>query len=131
MRAAVLTGALMMVAALAWADGPGGWDAETEATAETSPAKSDEAAASDTTTAVAPERDKIPLRPPAGYKPRRINGEQVWCAKLVVLGSKFPKVDCRNEAQLRELIRIRESMRTDMEMRTRTCTSDNGACGFK
>lgn len=129
MRTAFVT-ALMMVAAIAWADEPKAPDTKaTEATAQTPAAQP--AAASDTATAAVAPRDKeVALKPPAGYKPKRINGEQVWCAKLVVLGSRFPKEDCRNEAQLRELIRTRESMRTDMESRSRTCTSDNGGCGL-
>jgi hypothetical protein len=136
MRTALLTTALMMVAATAWADEPSAPAAQSETTAtETKPAATASAttaaAASDTATAAtATAEDKKPLRPPAGYRPKRINGEQVWCAKMVVLGSKFPKEDCRNEAQLRELIRTRESMRTDMEQRLRTCASNNGACGM-
>jgi hypothetical protein len=128
MRTAFVT-ALMMVAAIAWADEPKTPDTKaTEATAQTPAAQP--AAVSDTATAaVAPADKQVALKPPAGYKPKRINGEQVWCAKLVVLGSKFPKEDCRNEAQLRELIRTQESMRTDMEQRTRTCTS-SGGCSF-
>ena len=136
MRTALLTTALMMVVALAWADEPSApADTKTKpaeqpaASSEaTSTASSDATAASSSSTAAAHEN--TPLRPPAGYRPKRINGEQVWCAKLVVLGSRFPKEDCRNEAELRELIRIRESMRTDMEQRLRTCSSNNGACGM-
>jgi hypothetical protein len=128
MRIALLTTALMMVTAMALADEPSAPpDTKTEAAA--APAKPAEQAAAiseATTAAIAPADDKKPLRPPAGYRPKRINGEQVWCAKLVVLGSRFPKEDCRNEAELRELIRIRESMRTDMEQRTKTCTSAGG-----
>jgi hypothetical protein len=133
MRTALLTTALMMVATLAWADEPSAPQTKTEATAtETKPAEQ----ATPTTetapaqTAAVAEDKTTPLRPPAGYRPKRINGQQVWCAKLVVLGSRFPKEDCRNEAELRELIRIRESMRTDMEQRLRTCASNNGACGM-
>ena len=128
MRTVLLTTALMMVATMAWADEPSAPQTKTEAASQTKPA-ADQAAA--TTAAIAPQETERQLRPPAGYRPKRINGEQVWCAKLVVLGSHFPKEDCRNEAELRELIRIRESMRTDMESRTRTCASNNGACGFK
>lgn len=146
MRTALLTTALMMVAAMAWAEEPTAPATQPAATAtETKPAeqattttdtKPAEQATTTTDTATAQtaaaaESKNIPLRPPAGYRPKRINGEQVWCAKQVVLGSRFPKEDCRNEAELRELIRIRESMRTDMEQRLRTCTSDNGGCGFK
>jgi hypothetical protein len=130
MRIALLT-TLMVVTAMAWADEPSAPpDTKTEAAA--APAKPAEQAAATSeakTAAIAPTDDKKPLRPPAGYRPKRVNGEQLWCAKLVVLGSRFPKEDCRNEAELRELIRIRESMRTDMEQRTRTCTSAGG-CSF-
>ncbi|HEV8330689.1 MAG TPA: hypothetical protein VGQ22_04670 [Steroidobacteraceae bacterium] len=127
MRIALLT-ALMMVTAMAWADEPSAPpDTKTEAAAPTKPAEQPAATSEATTAAVAPADDgKKSLRPPAGYRPKRVNGEQVWCAKLVVLGSRFPKEDCRNEAELRELIRIRESMRTDMEQRTKTCTSAGG-----
>lgn len=125
----------MMVAAMAWADEPSAPDAKTETAAETAAAKPAEqaAAASETKTAlVATENDKkVAFKPPAGYKPKRINGEQVWCAKQVILGSRFPQQDCRNEAELREMIRSRESMRTDMESRSRACTSNNGGCGLQ
>jgi hypothetical protein len=129
MRTALLTTALIMVATMAWADEPSApADAKAEAAAPAKPAEQPAASseATATTAAIAPSDDKKTLRPPAGYRPKRVNGEQVWCAKLVVLGSRFPKEDCRNEAELRELIRIRESMRTDMEQRTKTCTSAAG-----
>lgn len=134
MRTALLTTALMMVATMAWAEEPTAPATQPAATAtETKPAEQATTTTDTATaqTAAAAESKNIPLRPPAGYRPKRINGQQVWCAKQVVLGSRFPKEDCRNEAELRELIRIRESMRTDMEQRLRTCTSDNGGCGFK
>jgi hypothetical protein len=137
MRTALLTTALIMVAAMAWADEPSApADTKTDAAAQTKPAESaaassESTASSEASTATTAAADtKTPLRPPAGYRPKRVNGEQVWCAKLVVLGSRFPKEDCRNEAELRELIRTRESMRTDMEQRLRTCSSNNGACGM-
>jgi hypothetical protein len=139
MRTALLTTALMMMVAIAWADEPSApADTKTEAAAQTKPAEQPAASSEATSTATseattastATPHENTPLRPPAGYRPKRINGEQVWCAKLVVLGSRFPKEDCRNEAELRELIRIRESMRTDMEQRLRTCSSNNGACGM-
>jgi|SoiMethySBSTD1v2_1073268.scaffolds.fasta_scaffold900165_1 hypothetical protein len=132
MRTALLTTVLLMATAMAWADEPTPPETKTETTAETKPPEQATAASSETptaetaTAATAKEDSTKRLRPPAGYKPRRVNGQQVWCAKLVVLGSKFPKEDCRNEAELRELIRVRESMRTDMEQRTRTCTSSGG-----
>jgi hypothetical protein len=137
MRTAFLTTALMMVATMAWADEPTAPAPQPAATAtQTKPAEpatpaTEAATTSQAATASTAAADaKTPLRPPQGYRPKRVNGEQVWCAKLVVLGSRFPKEDCRNEAELRELIRTRESMRTDMEQRLRTCTSNNGGCGM-
>jgi hypothetical protein len=133
MRTALLTIALMMVAAMAWAEEPSAPATQPAATpTETKPAEPATATTDTATaqTAAVAEDKNLPLKPPAGYRPKRINGQQVWCAKLVVLGSRFPKEDCRNEAELRELIRIRESMRTDMEQRLRTCASNNGACGM-
>jgi hypothetical protein len=134
MRTALLTSALMMLATMAWADEPTAPETKPAATApEAKPAEqattTTETATSETPaaqTAAVAEDKNVPLRPPQGYRPKRVNGQQVWCAKEVVLGSKFPKEDCRNEAELRELIRTRESMRTDMEQRLRTCTSVAG-----
>lgn len=135
MRAALLTTALLMATALTWADEPTAPTPttqtkpaeDTKPAEETKPAEQATPATSETQPAATAKLDTIKaLRPPAGYRPKRVNGEQVWCAKLVVLGSKFPKEDCRNEAQLRELIRSRESMRTDMEQRTLVCTSAAG-----
>lgn len=124
MRTALLTSALLVVAAIAWADEPSAPDTKTEAAAETTSAKSaDKVAANETTTASIATEDKKILKPPAGYRPKRINGEQVWCAKQVILGSRFPKEDCRNEEELREMIRNKEAMRSDMEQRTKACTS--------
>jgi hypothetical protein len=123
MRAALLTTVLLTVTAMAGAEEP----SAPSTTTPTKPAEQATAATSDTQTAATAKEDKTtPLRPPAGYRPKRVNGQQVWCAKLVVLGSRFPKQDCRNESELRELIRTRESMRTDMEQRTRVCGSAGG-----
>ena len=121
----------MVVAAVAWAEEPTAPPAKTEAAAaEAAPAKPAEPAAAVIETATAAnateETKKLDFKPPAGYKPKRVNGEQVWCAKVVVLGSRFPQQDCRNEAELRELVRTRESMRDDMSSRSRICTSSGG-----
>lgn len=131
MRAALLITMLLMATTMAWADEPTAPATATQNKPEaTKPAQQAAAATSETQPAETEKLDTIKaMRPPAGYRPKRVNGEQVWCAKLVVLGSKFPKEDCRNEAELRELIRTRESMRTDMEQRTRVCASAGGCAG--
>lgn len=117
-----LTTALLMVAALAFADEPSAPESSTEAAAE---ATSDKAAAQPTgaeTTKVA--EDNKPFKPPAGYRPKRINGELVYCSKQTILGSKFPVTDCRNEAQLREMVRTNRGMREDLN-RNRACAGSN------
>jgi len=118
-----LTTTLMMVAALALADEPSAPESKTEATTEAAPDNSTARPAQTETTAKADTSDDRPFKPPAGYKPKRIDGRQVWCQKTVILGSKFPKEDCRTEAQLREIARSRASMREDLG-RGRSCTGE-------
>jgi hypothetical protein len=122
-----LTTALMMVAALALADEPTSPETKTEAPTEAAADNSAAQPAQAETTAKAetPPEEEKKFKPPAGYKPKRVNGEQVWCQKTVILGSKFPKEDCRTEAQLREIVRSRASMREDLG-RGRACTG--GGC---
>ena len=118
-----LTSALLLVAAMAFADEPSAPESNTEAAAE---AASDKAAAqpvaAETTAKVA--EDNKPFKPPAGYRPKRINGELVYCSKMTVLGSKFPVTDCRNEAQLREMVRTNRGMREDLN-RNRACAGSS------
>ena len=115
-----LTTTLMMLAALALADEPSAPESKTEATTEAAPDNSAAQPAQTETTAKAETSDDRPFKPPAGYKSKRIDGRQVWCTKTVILGSKFPKEDCRTEAQLREIIRSRASMREELG-RGRAC----------
>jgi hypothetical protein len=125
-----LTSALLLVAALAFADEPSAPESNTEAAAE---AASDKAAAqpaaAQTTAKVAEEDSKVaednrPFKPPSGYRAKRINGELVYCAKRTVIGSQFPVTDCRNEAQLREMVRTNRGMREDLN-RNRACAGSS------
>ncbi len=52
-----------------------------------------------------------------GYTAEAHQRRQVWCTKTVILGSQIPvKEDCRDEAQLREIIRSnRATMREELE----------------
>jgi hypothetical protein len=132
-----LTTALMMAAALVWAEEPNAPAPAAEAEASKTEAVAAPAdkpaapptaaeAAADATVAKAQEEERE-FKPPPGYRPKRVNGEQVYCSKVVVLGSRFAKEDCRTEAQLRELADRREEMRGDMEQRSRVCAG-GGAC---
>jgi hypothetical protein len=119
-----LTAALMMMATMALADEPTAPESSsTEATLAPSDTSAEQPAAAATETetmAKAETKAEKPFKPPAGYKAKRVNGEQVWCQKTVILGSKFPKEDCRTEAQLREIVRSRASMREELG-RGRAC----------
>jgi hypothetical protein len=126
-----LTTALLLLATMALADEPSAPETktetktETEATATQAPTETPAAQPAQTqTTAKAETSEKqIAFKPLPGYRPKRIDGAQVWCQKTVVLGSKFPKEDCRTEAEMRELIRSRQSMREDLGQR-RPCSGD-------
>jgi hypothetical protein len=113
-----LTTALMMVAAIAWADEPNTVTAQAEAAAEAMPEQAaepaaEEAATSEETAAATEEPaatedaadDGKPFKVPAGYRAKTVEGKQMYCTKVVVLGSRFGKESCRTEAQLRELER--------------------------
>jgi hypothetical protein len=115
-----LTTVLMVAAALAFADEPSAPESKTQETAETAADKQALQAPQTEATARVSDEEK-PFKPPAGYKPKRVNGELVYCTKTVILGSKFPIVDCRNEAQLKEIERNKRTMREDLN-RARTCS---------
>jgi hypothetical protein len=66
------------------------------------------------------------FQPPPGYKRRPDMGENIYCTKITVLGSRFPKDDCRSEAELRDLIMQRGSARGEMEQRRNVCTTAAG-----
>jgi hypothetical protein len=132
MRIGLMT-ALMVVAAMASADAPSTPASAKEAAPATSEAAAQPADTSatqvngDQATAAAKVEEDKPFKPPAGYRAKRVDGQQVYCTKIVVLGSRFPKEDCRTEAQLRELELRKQEMRGDMEQRNRVCAG-GGAC---
>jgi hypothetical protein len=66
------------------------------------------------------------FQPPPGYKRRPDMGENIYCTKITVLGSRFPKDDCRSEAELRDLEMQRASNRAGMEQRNKVCTTAAG-----
>jgi hypothetical protein len=115
-----LTTAMMMVVAMAFADEPSAPESKTETAAETkAEPRATQATATETTAKAAAEEEKA-FKPPAGYKAKRINGDQVWCAKVQIIGTKFPKEDCRTEAQLRDMERTNRAMREELN-RGRAC----------
>lgn len=124
-----LTSALLLVAAMAFADEPSAPESNTEAAAEAASDKpAAQPAASETTAKLAEDNkvaeDNKPFKPPSGYRPKRINGELVYCSKKTPTGSQFPVTDCRNEAQLREMVRTNRGMREDLN-RNRACAGSS------
>jgi predicted component of type VI protein secretion system len=67
-------------------------------------------------------------KPPAGYKKRVANGQTIYCAKIVVLGSRFPKEDCRSQGELEDMEMQKEGMRSEMSRRQAICGAA-AACG--
>jgi hypothetical protein len=133
----VLSTVLMMAATKAWADEPSTPEAKSETAAEAAadqpaaPAHANSTEATATTTeatAKAAVEEEKPFKPPSGYRAKRVNGMEVYCTKVVVLGSRFPKEDCRTEAQLRDLEAQKGSMRGEMDQKKMIC-SGAGACG--
>lgn len=125
MRTMLLMTVLMGVAAIAWADEPSAPPAKAEAAAtEAAAVPAEKVDASKTLATV----DVRPFKPPPGYRPKRINGELVYCARMVVLGSRFPKEDCRNESELKDLELQKASMRNEIDQRNHVC-SGGTACG--
>lgn len=83
-------------------------------------------ATSSESTAKVTETKPREFKPPTGYK-KRVEGQAtVYCAKVVVLGSRFPKEDCRTQAELEDLAFQREAMRGEMQQRIHTCSSAAG-----
>jgi hypothetical protein len=108
---------------IGWADEPVAPDAKTEAAATHLPPKRDDVAAKEVTSAPIVSTHKLPFKPPAGYKLKRIDGREVYCAKLALDGSRFKSEVCRTEAELRDMERMNQSMKNELDRRQRACES--------
>jgi hypothetical protein len=101
MRAALAI-ALMMAATIGWAAEPA------------APAQNKE-------TTAAPEV-KRPFKPPGGWRPKRVNGELVYCTKVSEYNSRIPRQECLTEAQLREFVRAGMAAREELEKQSKSCS---------
>jgi hypothetical protein len=77
--------------------------------------------------ATADAQPEAVFQPPPGYKRRPDMGPNIYCTKIKVLGSRFPKDDCRTETELRDIANQRAAGRGEMDSRGRVC-SGGGAC---
>lgn len=93
--------ALMMATTIGWAAEPAAPDEKKQTTAE-------------------PEV-KRPFKPPGGWRPKRVNGELVYCTKVREYNSRISRDECRTEAQLRELVRTNRANREEIEKQSRVC----------
>ena len=126
----VLATLVAMAATMAWADEPSAPNAKSEAASEAAADQPAAQANSTEATAKAATEEEKPFKPPAGYRAKRVNGNQVYCTKVNVLGSRFPKEDCRTEEDLRQLALRSQEMRRDVDSTRSMCASDNGSCGM-
>lgn len=78
--------------------------------------------------AAAEASDSDEYKPPVGYKRKVENGQVIYCTKVTVLGSRFPKDDCRTQQQLRDMELQNAINRTNVEQSRRVCSSAAG-CG--
>jgi hypothetical protein len=101
MRIAVAT-ALLMAVTIGWAAEPAGPDENKEA-------------------AAAAEKEHQ-FKPPGGWRPKRVNGEQVYCTKVREYNSRISREECRTEAQLRDLQRANRASREELEKQSRACS---------
>jgi len=101
MRAALAI-ALMMAATIGWTAEPAAPEQGKETTA-------------------APEV-KRPFKPPGGWRPKRVNGELVYCTKVSEYNSRISKQECLTEAQLREYVRASRAAREELEKQSKACS---------
>lgn len=102
MRMAV-TIALLMAVATGWTAEPATVDPNQKAPAQTAKAR--------------------PFKPPGGWRPKRVNGELVYCTKVREYNSRITREECRTEAQLKDQMRTDRGMRDEIEKQSRKCQS--------
>ena len=66
--------------------------------------------------------------PPIGYKKRVEDGRTYYCSKITVLGSRFPKEDCRTQTELEDMELRKSTTRQEIQQRINVCGSVTG-CG--
>jgi hypothetical protein len=94
--------ALMMAATIGWAAEPAAPDQNKQTTAES--------------------EMKRPFKPPGGWRPKRVNGELVYCTKVSEYNSRISRQECLTEAQLREFVRASRAAREDLEKQSKACS---------
>ncbi len=80
------------------------------------------AAAAAAPAAVAAAEEDKPFQPPAGWRPKTVKGEEVYCKKTAVTGSRFGTELCMTLSQLEQHERNNAEMRDRMRQSFRVCS---------
>ena len=66
------------------------------------------------------------LKVPAGWRKQMRNGDVAYCRKIVTLGSRFEKMQCMSEAELKQHMAMSAENVNSMQQRIAIC--GNGTC---
>ncbi|MGH8177603.1 MAG: hypothetical protein ACREV5_15200 [Steroidobacter sp.] len=69
---------------------------------------------------------KHKFKPPPGYKVKIDDWDIVYCRKMPILGSRFPKEICMTEAQLKEHMASNETFKRDKDQVSVVCAAYAG-----
>lgn len=89
--------------------------------ADASPVKPDPDAAVDV-------KEEKPFKIPPGFRTKSRGEKTIYCRSDTVSGSRFAKVQCYTEEQLKQKAAENEAARQEMERSLRVCSADP-ACG--
>lgn len=80
------------------------------------------ATAAVTAPAVAATEEEVPFQIPPGWRPKTVKGEEVYCKKTAVTGSRFGTDVCMTLSQLEQHERNNAEMRDRMRQSFRVCS---------
>jgi hypothetical protein len=86
--------------------------------------------ATDTQTVAAKAAVEKPAKLPAGYKRKIVKGQEMFCTRTTVLGSRFQKDFCVDEAGLQALQDLQQSNQQDLRRAQSICAGGE-ACQFE
>jgi hypothetical protein len=69
-----------------------------------------------------------PIKTPAGYRARKIEGNTLYCKTTQILGSRLPKTICLTADEISLVQKNTDSAMTDMNQKMSVCVDPN-SCG--
>lgn len=67
--------------------------------------------------------DSTTLKVPREFKRKIVKGQTMYCTKTTLIGSRFPKTVCVDEAGLRTLLETRAAQQQDLKRAQSLCAS--------